>query len=442
MSIVNTLTLNSNHKIQLSFNGGELSSDSGLFLLKEFISAIGLRGILKDTFKTTDVAKYRIHTDIENLLQTLYQIFGGYFEDDRADDLRNEPVISACLEKDSLASQPTLSRFFNRMDEHTLKQFNSILRQLRRKVYQVSGMPNLIIFDLDTTLLNTYGKQEGSAWNYHYQEEGYHPQLCYDGVTGDLIRAELRDGTSYCSRDITDFMEPIFQEYIQDYRFSNMFVRGDSGFAAPELYKQCEKYEVQYVIRLKANATLKRLAEKLDKELFEKTKTDSVSYAAVYGEFMYQAGSWDIPRRVVCKVEKPAGIMIHQYTFIVTNMTASPTFVVNLYCKRGNMENFIKESKNDFDFSATSSSSKIVNANRLQIHALAYNLVNWMRRLVFPIALRKWRMETIRLRLIKVASKVACHGRSIMYRLCSSFPYKKEFVEILDNIAEFQVLCG
>ena len=235
MSIVNTLTLNSNHKIQLSFNGGELSSDSGLFLLKEFISAIGLRGILKDTFKTTDVAKYRIHTDIENLLQTLYQIFGGYFEDDRADDLRNEPVISACLEKDSLASQPTLSRFFNRMDEHTLKQFNSILRQLRRKVYQVSGMPNLIIFDLDTTLLNTYGKQEGSAWNYHYQEEGCHPQLCYDGVTGDLIRAELRDGTSYCSKDITDFMEPIFQEYIQDYRFSNMFVRGDSGFATPEL---------------------------------------------------------------------------------------------------------------------------------------------------------------------------------------------------------------
>ena len=76
------------------------------------------------------------------------------------------------------------------------------------------------------------------------------------------------------------------------------------------------------------------------------------------------------------------------------------------------------------------------------IHALAYNLVNWMRRLVFPMALRKWRMETIRLRLIKVASKVACHGRSIMYRLCSSFPYKKEFVTILDNISEFQILCG
>ena len=434
MNIVNTLKLNSNKKIEINFDGGELSSDSGLFLMKEFLSAIGLTKILENTFRTTDMAKYRIHNDIDNLLQSLYQIFAGYFEDDRADDLRNEPVMTACLEKDALASQPTMSRFFNRMDADTLEQFNAILKQLRKTLYEMEGRPGTVLFDLDTTLLNAYGKQEGAAWNFHYGEEGYHPQLCYNGLTGDLIRAELRDGTDYCSKDVASFMEPVFHEFTVDYPFTNLFVRGDSGYAAPELYMACEKYGAQYAIRLKANQVLYKEAGVLDQQLYEQTREDTVSYAVVYGDFIYQAGSWDIPRRVTVKIEKPADSMEHRFTFIVTNMTASPEFVVNFYCGRGQMENFIKECKKDFDFSAVSSSSKVVNANRLQVHVLACNLINMMRRLVFPDSLKRLRMESIRIKLIKIASRVVRHGRKIIFRLCSSNPYKQEFTQIMQNI--------
>lgn len=433
MNIVNTLKLNSNKKIEINFDGGELSSDSGLFLMKEFLSAIGLTKILENTFRTTDMAKYRIHNDIDNLLQSLYQIFAGYFEDDRADDLRNEPVMTACLEKDALASQPTMSRFFNRMDADTLKQFNAILKQLRKTLYEMEGRPGTVLFDLDTTLLNAYGKQEGAAWNFHYGEEGYHPQLCYNGLTGDLIRAELRDGTDYCSKDAASFMEPVFHEFTVDYPFTNLFVRGDSGYAAPELYMACEKYGAQYAIRLKADQVLYKEAG-VHQQLYEQTREDTVSYAVVYGDFIYQAGSWDIPRRVTVKIEKPADSMEHRFTFIVTNMTASPEFVVNFYCGRGQMENFIKECKKDFDFSAVSSSSKVVNANRLQVHVLACNLINMMRRLVFPDSLKRLRMESIRIKLIKIASRVVRHGRKIIFRLCSSNPYKQEFTQIMQNI--------
>lgn len=107
-----------------------------------------------------------------------------------------------------------------------------------------------------------------------------------------------------------------------------------------------------------------------------------ISYAVCYDEFQYQAGSWEYPRRVVCKVEKPAEQLIHLYTFIVTNMDSESEKVIRFYCKRGIMDNYIKESKNGFDFAAVSSSSKIVNANRLQIHALAYNIFNWFKRMV------------------------------------------------------------
>lgn len=113
----------------------------------------------------------------------------------------------------------------------------------------------------------------------------------------------------------------------------------------------------------------------------EMTKYDKASYAAAYGERMHQAGSWDYSRRVVCKVEKPmpekpTAQMVYIFTFIVTNKDSSAENLIRFYCKRGTKENFIKESKNGFDFAAVSSSSKTVNANRLPVYALAYNIFN------------------------------------------------------------------
>lgn len=182
--------------------------------------------------------------------------------------------MTSCLEKDALASQPAMSRFFNRMDTDTLEQFNDILKQLRKTLYEMEGRPATVLFDLDTTLLNAYGNQEGAAWNFHYGEEGYHPQLCYNGLTGDLIRAKLRDGTDYCSKDVASFMEPVFHEFTVDYPFTNLFVRGDSGYATPELYMACEKYGAQYAIRLRANQVLYPavLSENLQKRFHKESE--------------------------------------------------------------------------------------------------------------------------------------------------------------------------
>ena len=132
MSIVNTLSLESNRQIKINFNGGDLSSDAGLFLIKEFISKLGIDRLLSHSFKTNDSALFRYHTDKDNLLQMIYMIIAGYFEDDTSDELTNEPVFKAVLNKEALASQPTISRFHNRMDEDFLNQFLAIGRILRK----------------------------------------------------------------------------------------------------------------------------------------------------------------------------------------------------------------------------------------------------------------------------------------------------------------------
>ena len=270
----------------------------------------------------------------------IYMIMAGYFEDDASDELTKDPVFKAVLEKSALASQPTVSRFFNRMDEDTLKQFQEISQILRKRIYSIQ-MPQAVILDLDSTLLAAYGKQEGRAFNFHYRSNGYHPLVCYAGITGDLIKIQLRDGAAYSCTGVTNFLQPILDEYLNDYPTIHLLLRGDSGFATPDLYKQCEENGTSYVIRL--------------------------------------------------------------------------------------MENFIKESKSGFDFSAVSSHNRIVNANRVQVHALAYNIFNWFRRLVLSAKMRKQRIDTVRLKLLKIATKVVHSARYITFKLCSSCPYKEEF---------------
>ena len=159
MTILNDTVLESNKYLKLNFGGGDLSSDAGLLLIKEFVSKLGIDNLLGKVFKTNDSALFRYHTDQKNLLQMIYMIIAGYFEDDTSDELTNDPVFKSVLEKDTLASQPTLSRFFNRMDEDTLNQFLTIGRILRKRVYSIQ-MPQAVILDLDSTLLDAYGRQQ------------------------------------------------------------------------------------------------------------------------------------------------------------------------------------------------------------------------------------------------------------------------------------------
>jgi len=113
--------------------------------------------------------------------------------------------------------------------------------------------------------------------------------------------------------------------------------------------------------------------------------------------------------------------------------------IIQFYCGRGRMENFIKEGKTGFDFSAVSSHFKTVNSNRMRIHMLAYNLFNWFRRLVLPVNMRKQQVDTIHLKLMKIAARAVCSARYITFKLCSRCLYKKEFYETLENIQKLTV---
>jgi hypothetical protein len=137
-----------------------------------------------------------------------------------------------------------------------------------------------------------------------------------------------------------------------------------------------------------------------------------------------------------------SAVMLVQIMALIPPCTVDHRYenLIRFYCKRGKMENFIKECKSGFDMGYVSSSSQIVNANRVQIHALAYNLFNWFRRLTLPETMKAERVDTLRLQLLKIAGRIVHSARYVFFKLCSHCPFEREFYETLSNIHRFQPL--
>lgn len=431
------ITFNSNYKdykYEINFNGGNMTSNAGISTIGEFINNIRLPEVLSNHFREYSIN--RQYGDDQIILQKIMLCIAGYYTDDAADYLAKDPMLTRACHMDRLASQPTMSRFNNRASYSKLIDAESVLKYLRDVAYTLKPQSR-VIMDIDTTILPTYGSQDGGEYVHHYDAVGYHPILCYDGLTGDILRVELRDGKTYCGTDAHTFIEPLLEEYKE--RHMHVTVRGDSGFAMPELYEMVETYDnADYIIRVKKNTVL---ADKLHDELEELKQAGKA--ASRIGEFMYKAKSWIRERRIVYKLdvnEDAQQELFASYMFVVTNVDDEPKDVIKLYCKRGNMENFIKECKNEFGFRYMSSTNRLANELRLQIDSIAYAVLNLFRRICLPKTWIKYRVNELRLRIMRIAGRIVRTSGKVIFKLCEHYPYQKEFIEIYNNIAAINII--
>jgi hypothetical protein len=291
---------------------------------------------------------------------------------------------------------------------------------------------------LDSTHSDTYGNQEAAVYNAHYGTVGFHPFVAFDGITGDFLKVKLRPGNVYTSNGVVEFIKPLIEHDNEKFPETTSFIRGDSGFAVPALYELCEKESVYYVIRLKSNANLQRIAEEF---LPATLPSDMTKEECYYEETIYQAKSWSKPRRVVIKSVRPTGELIFNHSFFVTSLADafSPENIVLSYQKRGTMENYIKEAKNGFGLDKMNSHSFQVNEAKMMLSLVTYNLTNWLRTLCFPEGQKQRQIETIRKRMIKVASNVVKSGRSLYFKLASSFVYQEFFWTVLQRVQKLKL---
>ncbi|NVS16776.1 IS1380 family transposase [Listeria monocytogenes] len=419
-----------NPKIQLSNDGGKLSSHGGLLLVNEFLHTINFKQMVTNLFSSATQTDYRRHSFSSLLTQCLFQTIEGYRADNATTVLKNDPVFTQALEKEKLASQSSLSRFWHKFDCGGVDKLDSLNRLLVKKIQDQCHITELII-DLDSTHSDTYGQQEQTNYNAHYQTNGYHPLVAFDGINGTCLKAELRSGNVYSSTGVRHFLEPLLSDYQHSLPNKEILIRGDSGFATPELYDLAEEAQAFYVIRLKSNNRLETTAESF---VTYGDDTNWLETESQYFDYFYQANSWSKPRRVAIQSTRHG--LLFSHAFVVTNLSqnVSPKTVFDLYKKRGTMENYIKEIKTGFHFDKTDSPSFVANSERMMVSVLAYNIINAMKLMTFPKECRSWQINTIRLNLLRIAAKVTTHARKIRVQLTSSNVYDSIFWLIFKNI--------
>jgi len=192
------------------------------------------------------------------------------------------------------------------------------------------------------------------------------------------------------------------------------FFRGDAAFAIPKLYKTLETAGYFYAIRLRANRVLQgKVAHLLKRPVGRPPK----GVKRVYGDFEYQAVSWDKPRRVVAKVEWHPGELFPRVGFVVTNLPMEPDWIIRFYNQRGTAEQHIKEGKHAINWTRLSCKGMAQNEVRLQLHALAYNLGVFLQGTDLPEEMADWSLTSLQTRLIKIGARVVRHARAITFQL-------------------------
>ena len=301
-----------NNNLHVSHTGGRLSSDSGLLLVDELMDAFHFEGLIKQHISFKENRQYWTHTNQKILKQMILQLIAGYKADSSADILRHDPVLQTLSLEDALASQPSISRFFDRITEQTIEDFQMFNQALIDQARLVRNDTDIII-DLDSTHSDTFGRQEQTDYNAHYRTHGYHPLVAFDGLTGDFLKAKLRSGNQYTSTGVKAFLEPLLEHYNRAIPTTDILVRGDSGFATPDIYELCEAYNNDYVIRLKSNRNLTRLAEEL---VFYDDNHPWDEKEIYYYSVQYQAASWFKPRRVCIRSTREVGELLFKHPLL------------------------------------------------------------------------------------------------------------------------------
>ena len=424
------LRVDFDRRLKLEFHGSNISSDAGLLPYRELDDALGLTELGGEVLSETRRGKNTRHLLVGLLRQSVFGCLAGYEDVNDAERLARDPVMRAIVDRKGLERSAASTSQMGRYETEWLATDDNLAA-----LTELSGVwidrvherkpPKMIILDVDSSESPTYGEQEGSAYNGHFGCTCYHPLFCFNQF-GDLERCLLRPGNVHSAEDWRLVLEPVVVRY-RDKKLKRSF-RADAAFASPDVYDFLEAEEFLYAIRLPANRVLQQSIAHLLRRPVGRPPKEVRRYHA---SFSYKAQSWSKPRRVVAKVEWHPGELFPRVGFIVTNLSRPAERVTKFYNGRGTAEQYIKEGKNAINWTRLSCHSFRNNEVRLQLHALAYNIGNFLRTLALPEAVEHWSLTTLREKLIKIGAKVVRHGRYITFQLAEVAIPRPLFAEIL-----------
>jgi hypothetical protein len=285
--------------------------------------------------------------------------------------------------------------------------------------------PRIVVLDMDSSESPTYGEQEGGAYNGHFGCTCYHPLFVFNQL-GDVERCALRSGNVRSADGWRAVLEPVIARYRGT--VERLYFRGDAAFANPEIYEFLEAEGLGYTIRLPANRVVQ---DKIGYLLKRPVGRPPHEVRRDFASFSYQAQSWKKSRRVVAKVELHPNELYPRVGFIVTNLSRPAEPSSRSITSAAPANNGLKRARARSNGLGCHAVLLPPQRRPPSVHALAYNLGNFMRTLALPKAAEPWSLTSLREKLIKIGAKVVSHGRDVAFQLAEVAVSRQMFAEIL-----------
>jgi hypothetical protein len=427
----------SSRQVVTAFDEARGSSDGGAILLKAADERLELTRSLASCLRDEREPSRVIHELRELFQQRVFGIACGYPDGNDSARLFDDPIHKMLVDRDplkgqSLASQPTLSRFENGVGRSDLCRLGVELarRVVKRHRKRLRGRARRITIDLDQTADLAHGGQQLALFNGHYDNTCYLPLLGFVSFNEEpdqyLFATVLRPGNSSDKRGSVGVLRRIIGLLREAFPKATIRVRLDAGFAGPDIYGYLEEEGVEYVVGMPKNAVLERRARRA-MGTASRLSRESGQTEHVYTETRYAARSWAHKRRIVVKAEVtryPGRKPKKNPRFVVTNLNQTPRWVYEkIYCKRGDVENRIKELHYGLELDRTSCSTFLANQFRVLMTAAAYVLMQELRLHAARTTLARAQVWTLRNSLLKIGVRVVTSVRRIVLHLPRSYPF-------------------
>jgi len=414
-------------RVVADFEGGRLTSDGGLLLLREVDRRLGLSAAIDACLPDPRDPLYIVHQQREMLAQRLFAVAAGYEDLNDHQALREDPALQAATGKvpepdKPLASPPTLCRLEQRVTRQSLVEMSKLFVEIFLQSFE--SPPEEIILDVDATDDPIHGQQEGRFYHGYYRHYCFLPLYVFCG--GHLLCALLRPANIDPAKHSRAIIKLLVDRIRQEWPDVKIIVRGDSGFCRWKFMRWCENHGVDYVLGLGRNNILEqRIAPLMDQA--EAAFDQTGQKQRHFGETEYAAGTWDRPRRVIMKAERL--LEGPNRRFVVTSLDTPPQSVYDDgYTPRGDMENRIKEQQLMLFADRTSCHAFLANQFRLLLSSFAYVLLHHLRtEHLAQTELAPAQVHRLRLTLIKIAARVSVSARRVVFHLSSNCPYQSLF---------------
>lgn len=419
-------------KVEVNFEGKEVSSDAGVLLLKQADEKLGLLQKFADNMIDRRRVKSCDHSLLGMLRQKIFGLGLGYEDLNDHDQLRKDTGLQTAVGVDrDLASSPTLCRFENSADRSTAIAAHKAMFSVF--VQSFSKPPKELILDFDPTDDRVHGNQQGRHFHGYYGHHCFLPLyvFCGDHLLVSYLRPSNIDGAKH-SWAILALLVKALREVWPTVQIT---FRADSGFCRDQLLSWCERNRVGYIVGIGKNNRLRKLAVGTEKKAAREhyksgERTRCFSFAK------YRANSWKSKRKIIIKTERHEDGSSSR--FLVTNIRGhSDHLYEDLYCLRGNMENGIKQVQLDLFSDRTSCNDWYANQFRVIASSMAYILLDAIRRIgLKDTKLARATVGTIRLKLLKVGAVISKNTRRIVLSFSSHYPDQNLFRTVTNALLE------